>query len=108
MLTIPAGFAGYLAWAANALGGLAPCIDQTVHVAGKTSGTTALERLTQPEVLKAARAEWKERTGGARRVLPLLPKDFAPPIDYRRPEYEQRQPAMTGGSRRLPISAADP
>lgn len=87
MLCVPDGYAGYPAWVANALGGLAPCIDPTVQVAGKTIAGTLLDLLTQPPLIAAARAEFAERTGGARYVAPLLPPDFAPPLDYRWPEY---------------------
>jgi aminobenzoyl-glutamate utilization protein B len=87
MLAAPAGYAGYPAWVSNALGGLAPCIDPTVQVAGKTIAGTLLELLTRPDALAAARAEFTERTSGARFVAPLLPRDFTPPLDYRWPEY---------------------
>jgi len=87
MLAVPKGYAGYPAWVSNALGGLAPCIDPTVVVAGKTIAGTLLDLLTEPKLVEAARTEFKERTGGQRFVAPLLPKDFAPPLDYRWPEY---------------------
>lgn len=87
MLAAPAGYAGYPPWVANALGGLAPCIDPTVQVAGKTIAGTMLDLLTQPQTINAARAEFRERTDGAAFIAPLLPQDFVPPIDYRWPEY---------------------
>ena len=87
MLAVPAGYGGYPAWVANALGGIAACIDPTVQVAGKTLAGTMLDLLTRPDTLAAARAEFEARARGARFVAPLLPKDFAPPIDYRWPEY---------------------
>jgi aminobenzoyl-glutamate utilization protein B len=87
MLAVPAGYGGYPAWVANALGGLSPCIDPTIQVAGKTIAGTLIDLLTQPQLLAAARAEHSERTSGARHLAPLLPADFAPPIDYRWPEY---------------------
>ncbi len=87
MLEAPPGHPGYPPWVANALGGLAPCIDPTVQVAGKTIAATLLEVLTDGAVRDAARREFEERTGGTRRIEPLLPRDFAPPIDYRWPEY---------------------
>ena len=87
MLAVPPHYPGYPAWVSNALGGLSPCIDPTVRVAGKTIAGTLLDLLTRPDLVAAARAEFKERTGGARFIAPLLPRDFAPPIDYRWPEY---------------------
>jgi aminobenzoyl-glutamate utilization protein B len=87
MLAAPEGYAGYPAWVSNALGGLGPCIDPTVQVAGKTIATTLLELLTDPALLARARAEFEARTGGGKFVAPLLPADFAPPIDYHWPEY---------------------
>lgn len=87
MLAVPAGYGGYPAWVANALGGLAPCIDPTVQVAGKTIAGTLIDLLTDRAALAAARAEFAERTAGERFIAPLLPNDFAPPLDYRWPEY---------------------
>jgi hypothetical protein len=52
-----------------------------------------LDLLTDPALLKAAQDEFRERTGGGiggtKWVAPLLPKDFAPPVDLRWPEYIQ-------------------
>ena len=87
MLAVPREYAGYPAWVSNALGGLSPCIEPTIEVAGKTIASTLMELLTRPEVVAAARAEFAERTGGERFIPPLLPRDFAPPLDYRWPEY---------------------
>jgi len=87
MLAAPPGYAGYPAWVANALGGLSPCIDPTVEVAGKTIACTLLELLADAAARAAARAEFEARTGGARHIAPLLPRDFTPPLDYRWPEY---------------------
>ena len=87
MLAAPAGYAGYPAWVSNALGGLAPCIDPTIEVAGKTIAGTLLDLLGDPALVAAARAEFEARTAGAKFVAPLLPADFTPPIDYRWPEY---------------------
>lgn len=87
VLATPAGYGGYPAWVSNAIGGLAPCIDPTVQVAGKTIATTLLEILMDPEIAQRARAEFTTRTGGDRYIAPLLPKDFSAPIDYRWPEY---------------------
>jgi len=87
MLALPPGYAGYPTWVANALGGLSACIDPTIIVAGKTIAGTLLDLLTRPDALAAARTEFSERTGGSRFIAPLLPRDFAPPLDYRWPEY---------------------
>jgi aminobenzoyl-glutamate utilization protein B len=86
MLSAPPGYGGYPAWVANALGGLAPCIDPTIEVAGKTIALTLLDLFTNPIALAAARREFEERTGGARRIAPLLPNDFQPPIDLPWPQ----------------------
>jgi len=87
MLAVPVGYAGYPAWVSNALGGLSPCIDPTIDVAAKTIAGTLLDLLTRPDTLVAAWAEFNGRTAGARFIAPLLPRDFAAPIDYRWPEY---------------------
>ena len=87
MLVVPPGYRGYPAWVSNALGGMPACIDPTIEVAGKTIAGTLLELLTHPQALAAARAEFAERTGEARFIAPLLPKEFAPPLDYCWPEY---------------------
>jgi aminobenzoyl-glutamate utilization protein B len=50
-----------------------------------------LDLLTRPDLLAAAKAEFTERTGGGvggtKWTAPLLPHDFAPPVDLRWPEY---------------------
>jgi len=57
----------------------------------KTIAATLLDLLTEPALLKQAQDEFRERTGGgvgsAKWVAPLLPRDFAPPVDLRWPEY---------------------
>lgn len=81
----------YPAWAANALGGLPAAIDPGMLLAGKTIAATLTDLATKPEILAAAKNEFAERTGGGiggtKWVAPLLPRDFAPPIDLRWPEY---------------------
>jgi aminobenzoyl-glutamate utilization protein B len=81
----------YPAWAYNALGGVASCIDPMMFTAGKTIAATLVDLLLQPDELAKARAEFEDRTGGgvggSRWVAPLLPPDFAPPVDLRWPEY---------------------
>ena len=59
--------------------------------AGKAIAATLTDLLTVPEELERAQAEFRERTGGGiggeRWAPPLLPADFPPPVDLRRPEY---------------------
>ena len=91
MVAAPAGGAGYPAWVWNALGGYAPTIDPTIFVAAKAVAGTVLDLLTNKGTLKAARDEFKARTGGGiggkKWVAPLLPRSFKPPIDFGWPEY---------------------
>ncbi len=79
------------AWTRNAIGGLPAAVDPGMFLAGKTIACTLLDLLTSPEALAAAKAEFVERTGGgvggSRWVAPLLPPDFAAPVDLRWPEY---------------------
>ncbi len=81
----------YPAWAYNAMGGRPEIVDPGLFLAGKTIAATILDLCTQPEELKKAQDEFEERTGGgvggSQWVAPLLPKDFAPPVDLRWPEY---------------------
>jgi aminobenzoyl-glutamate utilization protein B len=81
----------YPGWVANAIGGHPPCIDPTVRTAARTVALTLVDLLTEPALLAAAQTEFAERTGGGiggeRWVAPLLPADFAPPIELRWPEY---------------------
>ncbi len=83
----------YPAWAGNALGGVKECIEPGMFVGGKTISATLIDLLTRPEELEKAKAEFEERTGGgiggSKWVAPLLPRDFAPPVDLRWPEYVQ-------------------
>jgi aminobenzoyl-glutamate utilization protein B len=78
-------------WTYNALGGLPAAVDPGMFVAARTMALTMLDLATQPEVLAAAQAEFRERTGGGvggtHWVGPLLPADFDPPVDLRWPEY---------------------
>jgi len=90
MLKAPAGFR-YPAWAMNALGGLAPCIDPMISVAAKTIAGTIIDLMTKPQLLAAAKEEFVNRTGGgiggSKWMAPLLPRDFRVPNDLRWPEY---------------------
>jgi aminobenzoyl-glutamate utilization protein B len=79
------------AWADNAIGGLAAAIDPGLFVAGRTIAGTLVDLLMEPEELRRAKHEFEERTGGgvggSRWSPPLLPRDFAPPVDLPWPEY---------------------
>jgi aminobenzoyl-glutamate utilization protein B len=81
----------YPAWVFNATGGHPATIDPTVVCAAKTIAGTLVDLLTTPVVLERARTEFNERTGGgiggSAWLAPLLPGDFAAPIQYRWPEY---------------------
>ena len=81
----------YPAWAYNVMGGLPAAIDPGMILGGKTIALSLLDLLTRPDLLGAARDEFNRRTGGgvggAQWVAPLLPRDFAPPVDLRWPEY---------------------
>src|SRR4051812_4537376 len=85
-----AGYA-YPNWAYNALSGLPAAMDPGMFVAAKTMALTFVDLATQPAVLDAAQAEWRDRTGGGIGGKggggPLLPADFDPPVDLRWPEY---------------------
>jgi aminobenzoyl-glutamate utilization protein B len=89
-LVAPPGYR-YPAWVANALGGIPATIDPSVRVAAKTIGATLVDLLADGELLAAAQAEFRERTGGgiggARWEPPMLPADFRPPVELRWPEY---------------------
>ena len=80
---------GWPAWAMNALGGLAPCIDPMIDTAARTLALTILDLASDPALVAAARAEFVARTGGGiggtRWLAPLC--DYAPPIHFRWPEY---------------------
>lgn len=76
---------GWDRWPALALNGVRAAIDPTWISAGRTLAGTAIDLLTRPELLAAARAEHAERT--ADWVGPLLPADFQPPVDLPWPEY---------------------
>ena len=91
VLRPPAPGYAYPAWAYNVMGGLPAAIDPGVLLGGKTIALSLLDLLTRPDVLAAAQAEFRQRTGGGVRgaqwVAPLLPQDFAAPVDLRWPEY---------------------
>ncbi len=81
----------YPAWAYNVMGGLPAAIDPGLVLGGKTIALSLLDLLTRPDLLGAAQREFQQRTeggvGGKKWVAPLLPSDFAAPVDLRWPEY---------------------
>ena len=81
----------YPAWVMNALGGMPCCIDPMVYAAARCMGATIVDLACNPELIEKAQAEFKERTGGgiggSKWVPPQLDKDFAPPVNFRWPEY---------------------
>ena len=87
-LAAPAGKA-YPAWAMNALGGHPATIDPMIETAGQVLAMTALDCLTDPEMLAKATEEFNQRTGGgiggSDWIAPLA--DYAPPLHFRWPEY---------------------
>jgi aminobenzoyl-glutamate utilization protein B len=76
-------------WSNNAMNGLAEAIDPTWIYGAQIIAVTALRVLEDPEALAAATAEFAERrtTADPRFLTPMLPADFAPPIDLPWPEY---------------------
>lgn len=80
-------------WAHNALNGVRAAIDPTWQSAGKTVGATLVDLIIDEDLLAVARDEFERRTGGGvggeSWMAPLLPKDFAPPVDLPWPEYIQ-------------------
>lgn len=87
-LKAPTGYA-YPDWVMNALGGIRECIDPMITSASRTVGMTIIDLLTKPELLKEARDEFTERTGGGINGTEWVPPlcDYEPPIHYRWPEY---------------------
>ncbi len=81
----------YPEWVRNAIGGVPDIIDPMWMKAGEVIGLTIVDLLKDRSLLDAAQAEFRERTGGGiggtKWVAPLLPRDFAAPVNYRWPEY---------------------
>lgn len=81
----------YPRWVRLAMGGNRSTIDPSMVVCAKVIGTTAVDLLTKPDLLKKAWDEFNTKTGGgiggSKWVPPLLPKDFDPPVELRWPEY---------------------
>ena len=69
-------------WQAVAAGGMSIGV-KGMLVAAKTLSLTAIDLLTQPEVIQHAWTEFEERRGADFQYRPLL-GDRAPPLDYRR------------------------
>lgn len=80
------GHGAYPSWVMNALGGIPATIDPTIAVAGKAVAATFLDLLTRPAILADAREEFQQRKQ-ADPTPPLLPRDFAPPVDLAWPDY---------------------
>ena len=104
----------YPNWTYNALGGLPAAVDPGLFVAAKTMALTLVDLATQPEVLAAAQAEFRERTGGGIGgpgwVGPLLPaisirrsicagRNMSPPRAARSGASPPRTPALARASR---------
>jgi aminobenzoyl-glutamate utilization protein B len=87
-LAAPEGQA-YPAWAMNAMGGHPATIDPMIEVAGQVIAMTALDCLTDPEMLSKAQAEFKTRTGGGIGGTNWTPPlaDYPVPLQFRWPEY---------------------
>lgn len=81
----------YPAWAVNVMGGVPAAIDPGLFLGAKTISASLLDLLLRPEILSICKNEFIERTGGgvegSKWVAPLLPRDFAAPVDLRWPEY---------------------
>jgi aminobenzoyl-glutamate utilization protein B len=73
----------------NAMGGAPECIDPMIDTAAQVIAMTALDCLTDADMLARAKAEFVERTGGGvggdNWQAPLC--DYEPPLNFRWPEY---------------------
>ncbi|MEU8195398.1 hypothetical protein AB0C10_16605 [Microbispora amethystogenes] len=76
-------------WANNAMNGLAPAIDPVWGYAGEVIAATALRLIDDSGLLGAATEEFQRNREAAPEALrdPLLPRDFAPPVELPWPEY---------------------
>ncbi|GAA2234314.1 amidohydrolase [Herbiconiux moechotypicola] len=76
-------------WSNNAMNGLAEAIDPTWVYGAKIIAATALRLIDDPALLAAATEEYATRFGAAPEEYraPMLPADFAPPVDLPWPEY---------------------
>jgi aminobenzoyl-glutamate utilization protein B len=97
-------------WANNAMNGLPAALDPTWSYAAKVIAVSALRVLDDPALRSAVTGEYRRRLAAApeRFRRPLLPADFAPPVDLPWPEYvttargyEWVLPAMVNVGERL-------
>ncbi|HEY7044649.1 MAG TPA: hypothetical protein VH419_13345 [Nocardioidaceae bacterium] len=77
----------YPAWVMNALGGIPETIDPMIRSASRVVAGTLLRLMDAPDVLRQAHEEHGRRRREWGDLSPLLPPDFAAPIDFRWPEY---------------------
>ena len=70
-------------WANNAMNGLPAALDPTWSYAAQVIAVSALRILDDPELRSAVTGEYQRRLADApeRFRRPLLPADFAPPVD---------------------------
>jgi aminobenzoyl-glutamate utilization protein B len=78
-------------WANNSMNGLAAAIDPVWSYAGRVAAATAMQLIDDADLLSASKAEFARRREEAPEVYrsPLLPRDFAPPIELPWPEYHE-------------------
>ncbi|MGW4422451.1 hypothetical protein [Streptosporangium sp. NPDC004631] len=78
-------------WANNALNGLPAAIDPTWAYAGGVIAATALRLIEDGALLRRATEEFERNREAAPTgyLEPLLPRDFAPPVELPWPEYVQ-------------------
>ncbi|MFD0662818.1 hypothetical protein [Thermocatellispora tengchongensis] len=71
------------------MNGLAAAIDPVWSYAGGVIAATALRLIDDADLLRAAREEFERNREAAPEELraPLLPADFAPPVELPWPEY---------------------
>jgi len=79
----------YPKWVSIALGGIRECTDPTFMCASKTIGLTIVDLLVKPEILRKAKEEFNERTGGGVGGTKWIPPlcDYEPAISIKWPEY---------------------